>query len=164
MNRVFLTADTHFGHRKVTEFRPYATVEDHDRDLISRWNAVVRPQDTVWHLGDVYFREGHLALAQLNGIKKLVLGNHDTHPLDVYTGQFSRVFGAVEYRHCLLTHIPVHPCQLQRWRMNIHGHMHANKVGDPRYACVSLEHTGYAPILADRVIPTAPTTIQKQEP
>lgn len=153
MNRVFLTADTHFGHRKAVEFRPYATVEEHDRDLIARWNAVVKPADTVWHLGDVYFREGHLALAQLNGLKKLVLGNHDTHPLDVYTSHFSRVFGAVEYRGCILTHVPVHPCQLQRFAANIHGHMHANKVDDPRYICVSLEHTDYAPILADRVVP-----------
>lgn len=153
MNRVFLTADTHFGHLKVTTFRPYATVEEHDRDLIARWNAVVKPKDTVWHLGDVYFRDGHEALLQLNGVKKLVLGNHDTHPLDVYMSHFVRVFGAVEYRDCILTHIPVHAGQFARFKANIHGHSHANKLDDPRYICVSMEQTEYAPILADRVIP-----------
>lgn len=153
MNRIFVTADTHFGHRKVTEFRHYATVEEHDRDLIARWNAVVRPNDTVWHLGDVYFNEGHHALLQLNGLMKLVMGNHDTHPLDVYNSHFVKIYGAFKYRDCILTHIPVHPYQFARFKMNIHGHMHAAKMDDPRYACVSLEHTDYAPILMDRVIP-----------
>ena len=152
MNRVFFTADTHFGHRKVIEFRPYATVEEHDRDLFARWNATVKPADTVWHLGDVYFREGWQALGHLNGNKKLVLGNHDTHPLDVYLQSFSRVFGAVEYRGCLLTHIPTHESQFARFKANVHGHTHSRKLVDPRYICVSLEQTGYAPILADRAL------------
>lgn len=152
MNRVFVTSDTHFGHRKVVEFRPYASVEEHDRDLIARWNAVVRPNDTVWHLGDVYFNEGHLALAELNGLKKLVMGNHDTHPLDVYNSHFVKIYGAFAYRGCILTHIPVHPMSVARWAKNLHGHMHAATIDDPRYVCVSLEQTGYAPILMDRVI------------
>ena len=57
MNRVFVIADTHFGHKRVIEFeaaaRPFATVEEHDAELVRRWNAVVKPKDTVWHVGDV---------------------------------------------------------------------------------------------------------------
>jgi calcineurin-like phosphoesterase family protein len=71
VNRVFVTSDTHFGHKRVIEFeaahRPFATIEEHDRELIARWNATVKPKDTVWHLGDVYFggRHAHHALAEL---------------------------------------------------------------------------------------------------
>jgi calcineurin-like phosphoesterase family protein len=151
-NRVFVTADTHFGHLKAVTFRPYATVEEHDRDIIARWNSVVRPKDIVWHLGDVYFREGWKCLGQLNGRKKLVMGNHDTHTMDVYLANFDRVFGAVSYRDFLLTHLPCHPNQLQRWKLNIHGHMHANVVPDHRYRCVSLERTNYTPVLFDKVV------------
>jgi len=160
--RVFVTSDTHFGHKRIIEFeatlRPFSTIEEHDRALVERWNAVVRPDDTVWHLGDVFFgKNGHFVLAALNGRKKLVLGNHDCYPLAVYQQYFTRIFGAVEYRDCILTHVPVHPCQLSRYRLNIHGHMHSKSVGDPRYVCVSGEHTGLAPILFDQVLTEAKT-------
>lgn len=85
-NRVFAVSDTHFGHRKVIEFEParahFATIEEHDRELVERWNATVKPKDTVWHLGDVFFggRDAHGILASLNGLKRLVLGNHDAYP------------------------------------------------------------------------------------
>lgn len=161
MNRVFIISDTHFGHRKAIEFepmhRPFATIEEHDRELVERWNAAVKPKDTVWHLGDVFMggRDNHAVLGQLNGIKRLVLGNHDVYPLEIYQQYFGKIFGATELRGCILTHIPVHPSQLEtRYAANLHGHLHSKKVDDRRYICVSVEHTGLAPILLDEVLMT----------
>lgn len=157
MNRVFVISDTHFGHKRIIEFeataRPFRSIEEHDRELVARWNATVKPKDTVWHLGDVFFgQNGHLVLAQLNGVKKLVMGNHDYYPIEIYQQYFSKIFGAAKYRDAILTHIPVHPEQLdRRFRLNIHGHKHSRKVNDPRYVCVSAEHTGLAPVLMDKV-------------
>ena len=156
MSRVFVISDTHFGHRKIIEFesaaRPFLTIEEHDAALVERWNAVVTKRDTVWHLGDVFFgTNGHHILGELNGYKRLVLGNHDHYPLGVYQAYFGKIYGAAEYDGCLLTHVPVHPNQLLRYRKNIHGHMHSKSVGDPRYVCVSAEHTGLAPILLSDV-------------
>jgi calcineurin-like phosphoesterase family protein len=53
-----------------------------DEVLIANWNAVVRPDDLVYHLGDFAFGLGDAARVQsifqrLNGRKRLVLGNHD---------------------------------------------------------------------------------------
>ena len=155
MNRVFVIADTHFGHRKVVEFRPWPTVEQHDRELVERWNATVRKDDTVWHLGDVCLggRDNLAIVASLNGIKKLVLGNHDSYPHELYVPHFRKIFGAAEWGGCVLTHIPVHPYQLdKRYRLNVHGHMHAARiVGDDRYRCVSVEQTDYRPRLLNEV-------------
>lgn len=158
-NRVFVIGDTHFGHKKIIEFegvaRPFATIEEHDRELVSRWNAVVKPKDTVWHLGDVFFggSENHAILGELNGLKKLVLGNHDGYPLEIYQRYFSRIYGAAEVRGCIFTHIPVHPYQLEtRYKANIHGHLHSKKMEDDRYICVSAEHLGLAPALLDKVL------------
>jgi calcineurin-like phosphoesterase family protein len=157
--RIFITSDTHFGHRGILEFekeaRPYATIEEHDKDLVARWNAVVRPYDTVWHLGDVFFgKDGHWIMRALNGYKKLVLGNHDHYPLEIYQQYFGKIFGAaVVEKKVVLTHIPVHPAQLEhRFTKNIHGHMHSKKLDDPRYVCVSVEHTKLAPVLLQHVI------------
>lgn len=161
MNQVFGIADTHFGHKRIIEFepalRPFATIEDHDRALVERWNSVVKPQDTVWHLGDVFFgKDGHWIMQALNGVKKLVLGNHDHFPMEVYQQYFSRIFGAADYKGCILTHVPVHPNQLEmRYRLNIHGHMHSRSVNDPRYVCLSAEHTALTPVLLSWVIDSA---------
>jgi len=82
---IWFTSDTHFGHNAMAAtgkgWRPFATVEEHDEHLIERWNAVVRPDDHVWHLGDVGGpRSDDHALAcvaRCNGHKHLIAGNHD---------------------------------------------------------------------------------------
>lgn len=51
-----------------------------NEEIISRWNAVVKPEDTVFHLGDVALGpwvEWDGLLRRLNGYKILVVGNHD---------------------------------------------------------------------------------------
>lgn len=141
----------------MTEFRPYATVEEHDRDLVERWNATVNKADTVWHLGDVYFggKDNHLILGRLNGIKRLVLGNHDVYPRGFYEMYFSKIYGVAEKGECVLSHIPVHSLQVgpgNRYRRNIHGHLHSNVLADSRYRCVSVEQTGYRPALLSDVL------------
>lgn len=78
----FFTADQHFGHAKICELtgRPFTSVEEMNEVMIDKWNAVVKPGDTVWHLGDVAM--GPIAqslslIGRLNGRKYLVPGNHD---------------------------------------------------------------------------------------
>lgn len=157
MNRVFIISDTHFGHKKIIDFegksRPFATIEEHDAELVRRWNAVVGKKDTVWHLGDVLFGANSFPiLSQLNGVKKLVMGNHDDYPVEKYLEHFSQIYGAATYRGCALTHIPIHPSQFWRFKANLHGHLHSSKLDDPRYINVCAEHQGLAPKLLDNVL------------
>lgn len=156
-NRVFVTSDTHFGHKKVIEFEVarsmFSSIKEHDEALVARWNETVRPTDTVWHLGDVVFGTANMdILAQLHGIKHLVMGNHDHYPIENYTKYFRKIRGAVQLHGYILTHIPVHPNQFHRFTGNIHGHTHSNKLDDIRYIPVSLEHTGLRPVLLDKLI------------
>jgi calcineurin-like phosphoesterase family protein len=157
--RIYVIADTHFGHKKICQFepsfRPFSSVEEHDAALVRRWNSVVRSEDTVWHLGDVLFgKDSFEILSQLNGIKKLVMGNHDHYPTAEYLKHFNNVYGSVELKGCILTHIPVHPSQFYRYRANIHGHLHHNIIDDRRYICVSAEQSGLTPVLLDTVLET----------
>ena len=49
--------------------------------IIERWNSLVKPEDTVYHLGDVIMGDleaGLPLVKSLNGKIKLTLGNHDT--------------------------------------------------------------------------------------
>ena len=77
----FFTSDSHYGHANIIKYcnRPFASVEEMDNTLIHNWNAVVRPEDTVYHLGDFAVGGGPAApyLRRLNGTIYFCLGNHD---------------------------------------------------------------------------------------
>lgn len=80
----FLTSDQHFGHEHMSGVfgREYeGQVEEMNAMMIERWNAVVKPEDTVLHIGDFAMgvRAETLPLAQqLNGTILLMPGNHDS--------------------------------------------------------------------------------------
>jgi calcineurin-like phosphoesterase family protein len=84
---IWFTSDTHYGHANIIKYdnRPFADVEEHDEGLIERFNAVVKPTDTVYHLGDFAFakkpEDVTAIVKRLNGQKHLLLGNHDRHPV-----------------------------------------------------------------------------------
>ena len=70
---IFFTADQHFGHENIIRYchRPFSTVEQMDHVMIDRWNELVRPGDTVYHLGDFTLLDKSAArqyFARLNGI------------------------------------------------------------------------------------------------
>src|ERR1039458_3725317 len=146
VSEVFFIADTHFGHRGIIEFsetkghRPFASIEEHDEELVRRWNATVGPKDTVWHLGDFCFGKRNLEIAgRLHGNKKLVMGNHDMYDTEDYLRYFTRLAGIVEYKGLVLSHAPVHENQLSRWYMNVHGHLHTKQVQRPWNIVVNSE-------------------------
>lgn len=78
----WFSSDQHFGHNNIIGFcgRPFAGVEEMNAELIRRWNAVVKPADTVYVLGDFALgriEETLAIVSQLAGRKILVVGNHD---------------------------------------------------------------------------------------
>lgn len=154
MSTTFFIGDTHFGHKGIINFestrpyRPFDTIEQHDEGLIMRWNSVVKKGDLVWHLGDFCFGSKNITIAgRLNGRKKLVMGNHDTYPTAEYLKYFEKIYGAIGIgEDFILTHIPVNENQFERWKYNIHGHMHTHSLPDNRYICVSAEQINLTPI------------------
>ena len=156
----FITSDPHFSHKGVCVFttntgektRPWDTVEEMDEELVRRHNAVVSPNDKVYYLGDIAFNKKHLSiLHRLNGKKVLIKGNHDVEKIQEYLKYFYDVRGVHIYKKFLMSHIPVHPDCLERFRGNIHGHLHTNRVLkngsiDPRYISACVEQTDFSPI------------------
>lgn len=179
MSTTFLVSDTHFGHEKTctvfkradgSPLRPFANAEEMDEAMIKNWNERVRPNDKVYHLGDVVINRKFLhVLGRLNGDKVLIRGNHDIFKLEDYTPYFRDVRGYDVKNGMILSHIPVHVESLGRFGVNIHGHLHANRVMkmrgidaktgevlysteiDPRYHCVCVEQTDFAPISLEEV-------------
>lgn len=165
MSRTFLYADPHFYHTGVcrftradgTKLRPWTDVEEMSEQMILWYNMLVSPEDRVYIIGDLAMTRKALdrCLPRLLGRKVLVKGNHDTDKLSYYSQYFDDVRAYVPKHGFVLSHIPIHPGSLGRWGLNIHGHLHDSSVGDPRYVCVSVEHTDYRPILLDEVLKKA---------
>lgn len=82
MNTWF-TADHHFGHANIITYcnRPFYSAGEMDEAMVARWNEVVRPDDVVYHLGDLTLSKDirYVAgiLERLNGVVRLVPGGHD---------------------------------------------------------------------------------------
>ena len=79
MSKVHFIADLHFGHTNMAIKRGFETAEEHDEHIISQWNKKVNKRDVVWILGDITMEssKSYPLLNRLNGMKKVVLGNHD---------------------------------------------------------------------------------------
>jgi len=174
MPAVFLVSDTHFGHAGVCKFlrpdgtklRPWDNPEEMDEEMVKRWNETVRPNDKVYHLGDVVInRKALKTLARLNGEKVLIKGNHDIFKLSDYIPYFKDIRGYHVMNGMILSHIPVHESNLYRFGTNIHGHLHSNRIMmkvqlpykekeiiNPNYWCACVEHTDYRPILFEEAL------------
>lgn len=82
---IFWTADQHFLHEAIIGHcdRPFKNSNEQTRIITAKHNSVVKPTDTVYHLGDIFWGgpENILnfkrLLSKLNGTHILILGNHD---------------------------------------------------------------------------------------
>lgn len=159
MKTIFFISDTHFCHQNIIEYcnRPFATTDDMNEAMIENWNTVVKPQDHVWHLGDVgmgFKNEAEFAavLRRLNGHKRLTVGNHDKIKTPILHQYFEKIELWRNWKDEGFTssHIPLNVDQLP-YGIQIHGHIHTNLKDGP-YINVCVEHTAYAPIPMEDIV------------
>ena len=158
MSIVRFIADLHLSHQNMATRRGFSTIEEHDEHIIAKWNSVVNKRDVTYILGDVTMEKSspYPLLDRLNGIKHIVLGNHDRRQDTKKLFEYAEsVAGMIQYKGIMLTHAPIHPMELEyRFNKNIHGHIHDKvvmkmldgwEIPDERYFCVSCEQVDYLP-------------------
>jgi len=170
MKDIWLISDTHFNHSDILTFsdkigkpvRDFSSVDTMNQCMMDNWAKVVKPNDTVYHLGDVLFGHNKVDWLQANfdklpGKKHLVLGNHDNPKF--LLPFFKSIQLWVEIGQLVLTHAPLHSQTLEerhRWGegavLNVHGHTHTNPSPQGPYKCVSVEQINYTPIHIEEVI------------
>lgn len=85
MSKLFFTSDQHFFHYNVIKLcnRPFNSLNEMHKSIISHHNAVVGKNDICYHVGDFAFLNNsnlmklESVLNKLNGRNILILGNHD---------------------------------------------------------------------------------------
>jgi len=128
MSKIWFTSDQHFGHANIIKLcgRPFKDVSEMDQTIIENWNKEVKPEDTVYCLGDFAYKNAK-ALdfygTALNGTKHLILGNHDHKSIDEYKKYFATVrdvnYLEIGKQLIVLFHYPIFS-----WKKKAHGAWH----------------------------------------
>lgn len=169
MTDIWFTSDSHFFHDNILKFvgkdgariRPlWSSIDDMNWDMVERWNARVKPQDKVWHLGDVAFKTVERAaeldnlLRQLQGHKRMLVGNHDNLKSEVLMRHFEKIelWKGFKAEGFTCSHIPLRLDSLRDGKVNVHGHIHQNFMNERGYVNVCVEVRDFAPVHMDEII------------
>lgn len=176
--RLWFISDTHWHHSKIIEFcnRPFTSIEEMNEKLIENWNSVIKPGDTVFHLGDFCFggsKAWNDLLDRLNGNIVLVKGNHDEKSLrQGYMMRFKwvgyQLHLLIEGRSIYLNHFPFlcyggtyRSSENQVWQL--FGHIHSgpysntgkdferSKILFPTQYDVGVDNNNFTPISWEQV-------------
>lgn len=164
---LWFTSDSHFHHTNIIRYcnRPFKDAAEMNEILLQKWNSCVKPQDHVYHLGDVTMErdnrgDGLAILGRMHGHKRLILGNHDHYAMKHYLVYFEKVMAVQNMDRIEFSHFPIHPLSMGNYIANVHGHTHnkpnyepvlrvdktTGKVWVQPYVNISCERTDYRPI------------------
>jgi calcineurin-like phosphoesterase family protein len=158
MVNIFVTADLHFGHKKIMEYesRPFDSIEEMDETLIENWNTVVSERDKVFVLGDVSFygkQKTYELVGRLKGRKILVIGNHDRRKSVSWWGDvgFDEVskYSIIYNDFIVMSHKPPAYIPSNTPYFYVYGHVHSSemyKTITETSCCVSVERWDYKPV------------------
>ena len=167
---VWFTSDTHFFHNKdfCYKARGFETVEEMNQEIIRRHNEVVAPDDIVYILGDCGLnaepQDIISCLAQMNGNKYLIIGNHDSNArvLEFVKADIFKSTGMADrftYKKITfyVSHYPMLTANFQEDKpiWNIHGHLHSPEhFHENLWHCfqVSMESNNCYPINLDTIV------------
>ena len=132
----YYISDLHISHKNAISFdnRPYNNVYEMDEDIIRRWNSVVKDEDTVYVLGDMFWCKIPEAIAILNrlkGKKILIKGNHDRVHDKTFREKFEKITEYLEIedngRKVVLCHYPI-VCFKNHYYgwYHLYGHVHSS--------------------------------------
>ena len=173
--KVFVTSDVHLYHKSVMSFCPETRkkwgvidVQEMTENMIADWNEEIAENDLVLILGDISFgsvTSTAEALSRMNGIKILIVGNHDAKYLDkkLFTVWFQEIHHYLEIQYnqkkLVMCHFPIAEWNACHWgAIHLHGHLHGIENAMikelHKYKCfdVGVDATGRIAVPLDEVL------------
>lgn len=125
----FFTGDEHFGHftnpkRNIIKYcnRPFDTIEEMDKTIISNFNKVVTNKDHTIHVGDLTFKNPEQYIRQLNGTHTFLRGNHDRWMGKQYHEMWCKT---IEGQHVVACHYAMRVWNRSHYgSWQVYGHSH----------------------------------------
>jgi len=155
----FLISDFHLSHKNIIKYsnRPFKSIEEMNNTLIKNWNEVIKKDDLVIYVGDLFLghrKEFDEWLSLLNEKIIFIKGNHDSKSFNAPKELIINFKG----QRFFVTHNPANkPLDWNAWV--IHGHCHnkntekyplVNKIN--KTINVSCEILGYKPVRLSTII------------
>ena len=167
---IYFIADAHFGHSAIIKLcsRPFENADEMDMFMVDMWNSKVSRNDTVYIIGDLFYKHknSESILSQLKGKKKLIIGNHDGGWMN--TVDLSKYFVSVDSfaevsdgkRNLVLCHYPLMSWKREQKSYMVHGHIHNNTdaaywpiiKNNPRILNAGVEIIGFWPVSFDEML------------
>ena len=160
----YFISDSHFGHRNIIKYcnRPWSTSEEMDDGMIQCWNSVVRQDDRVFVVGDMFLCDEDAAkdiMSRLNGYKILIAGNHDSRESKMLRIGFNEYHRELTYclgdmGTALMKHYP-QPDKVTTeggYDYLIHGHIHVPPHRDGLKINVAADLIDFTPVSRDYVL------------
>lgn len=175
MRDYWFISDTHFYHENILSFkdsdgnliRPFSSIDEMNEVIYQNWNKLVKPNDYIYHLGDVTFGlhkyrdKFNSRFRSLLGKKRLTPGNHDKYKDPDLFGHFEKVefWWGFKQHNFSCTHFPIRLKSLRDGKFLVHGHTHQNlatfdnsdKV-DPNCINVCVERRNWSPTNLDTIL------------
>jgi calcineurin-like phosphoesterase family protein len=161
--KVWVTGDWHFGHwtsdtRNIIKYcdRPFDSILQMNRTLIDNANALVKPEDIVYHVGDFsFYRPWSDILKQLNGTWVFLWGNHDSkrfNNVPLHRAIELRRFGKRIY----LNHHPEECMDIRGFDIYLTAHIHQKwktRIMGMNYLInIGVDQWGFKPVHLDWLI------------
>lgn len=161
-SNIFFTSDTHFFHNNIIKYcnRPFLNVDEMNARLIENWNDIIKPNDIIFHLGDIAlcnYNKLSTLLEQLNGQIYLINGNHDCN-FKHFPNKIKEVFDMVTIKIkddnkqiLILSHYPLRTwSQSSTGAWNLCGHIHSSPTNifelDPLQYDVGVDNNNFTPV------------------
>ena len=157
---VFFTSDTHFSHENIIKYcnRPFSSVEEMNETIITNWNNVITPNDTVFHLGDFGFgTEDEMATikSRLNGKIEFIFGSHDKSVRRVFLPYRLMLEIVIDGQQITLCHYA-----MRTWKASYHGSWHLFGHSHGRLAVdnhtlaydVGVDSNYFTPVSMDKIV------------
>lgn len=154
----YITSDLHLGQWNTHIHQHRGLDSKHDEVILQALNQLSK-SDTLYIIGDIGHRldtvNEYIQHFQSIPCRNIIVvpGNHDYH-LDELVRFDERISiqGAPTYNGWMITHIPIHPLQMDFLKGNIHGHIHAGgpDLGE-RYINVNIELNNYRILNLDEI-------------
>ncbi len=168
--KIYMIADTHFSHKNIIDYcnRPFNNVDEMNQTIINNWNKIVKKNDVVYHLGDFFLGSKYDLediVNQLNGKIYLIRGNHDRLTAKSYEDCGITLLKSapiiMDNYKVMLSHRPLPNTMIKDGYVNIHGHIHQNKLEDNydvtlfdinKHINVSCDMLNFKPILLEDLL------------
>lgn len=175
MSNIWFTSDLHLMHDKAFLWEPrgFSNQQEMCETIVENWNSVVKPEDTVYDMGDMALSDVQAAvkyLKKLNGKHFWIRGNHDTNNKvqyimdycwdQIYYVGWADVLKEGKYRF-YMSHYPTLTTnyddkKFSQHVINLHGHTHQTTnwlhAENPFMYHVGLDSHNNTPVNLDEVL------------